>query len=270
MKNVKLVAVDMDGTLLFPDKAMPDWAIPLVKRLIDQDIMFAVSSGRLYHNLMKLFEEVVHDIVLIAENGALVMDKGEIVYSSVITREDARLLLEEVRKLPGTKTTICGLDAGYLFASEIEDLADALSSGYFANPVVIDTIDDIPEGEQILKFAIFDEAGDAVTTIRDGLAHVDHKFQVAVSGAEWADIMNVGVNKGVAMKALQAKYGITYEETMAFGDQLNDMEMMSEAYYSYAMANGIPELKAVSNFEAPSNEESGVLKVVEELLAGRV
>jgi len=267
MKNVKLVATDMDGTLLTSKKEMPEEAIPLIEQLMDKGIMFAVSSGRFYHNLLKIYDKIANDIIVVAENGALVMDKGEIVYSSVISSGDVREIVREVRKIPGTKITLCGLHAGYLFANEMDEMMEEMAHNYFIQHKVIETLDDIPHDEQILKFAIFDESHRAFETIHDGLAHLSHKYQVAVSGAEWADITNVGVNKGVAIKALQEKYGITYEETMVFGDQQNDYEMMQQAHYSYAMANGVDQIKNISNFEAPSNDDHGVLKILEKLLA---
>ena len=267
MKQIKLVATDMDGTLLTNEKHMPAETIPIVKRLLEQGIMFVVSSGRFYHNLARLYEEVVNEIIIIAENGALVMDKGEVVYSSVIAPKDVQEIVAEVRKIPGTRMTLCGLNSGYIFATDLDDTLEEMAENYFVNCKFITSLREIPADEQILKFAIFDESHDAVRTLGEGLAHLSHKYQIAVSGAEWADIMNIGVNKGVAIGALQEKYGITYHETMVFGDQQNDYEMMQQAYYSYAMANGVDQIKAVSNFEAPSNEEKGVLKILEQLLA---
>ena len=267
MKNVKLVATDMDGTLLTNEKKMPAETIPLVKQLLERGIMFAVSSGRLYHNLVRFYEEVVDDITIIAENGALVMDKGEIVYSSVIAPENVREITREVRKIPGTRITMCGLHSGYIFATDIDEMLKEMAQTYFVKCKIISSLDDIPHDEQILKFAIFDEKFNALETIGNGLAHLSDKYQVAVSGSEWADIMNVGVNKGVAIKALQERYRITPKETMVFGDQQNDYEMMQQGHYSYAMANAVDQVKEISNFEAPSNEDEGVLKILKQLLA---
>jgi hypothetical protein len=65
---------------------------------------------------------------------------------------------------------------------------------------------------------------------------------------------------------LQKKLGISPQETIVFGDYLNDCEMMQKAYFSYAMANAHPDLRAVSHFETFSNDEDGVMRIVRQLL----
>jgi hypothetical protein len=87
-------------------------------------------------------------------------------------------------------------------------------------------------------------------------------LQVTVSGEIWLDITAKGANKGVAIKALQEKLGINFDETMVFGDYLNDLEMMEVAYHSYAMENAHEDLKKVARFTAKSNDENGVVEVI--------
>lgn len=74
--------------------------------------------------------------------------------------------------------------------------------------------------------------------------------------------MAPGINKGGAVKLLQESLGITPEETMVFGDQMNDIEMMQQAYYSFAVGNARPEVKAAARFQADVNVKDGVLKVL--------
>ncbi len=72
---------------------------------------------------------------------------------------------------------------------------------------------------------------------------------------------------GAAIKHLQNTLGFTYEQTMSFGDYLNDYEMLKESYHSYAMENAHPKLKEIARFGAPSNVDAGVFQVLEKLLA---
>ena len=83
----------------------------------------------------------------------------------------------------------------------------------------------------------------------------------------WVDIIPLGINKGVAIQKLQKKLNIKPEECVAFGDYLNDYEMMQSVYYSYAMENAIPELKKVARYIAPPNYKNGVVKTIRQLLA---
>ena len=78
--------------------------------------------------------------------------------------------------------------------------------------------------------------------------------------------MDKGVNKGLAIKEIQDKLGISYEETMVFGDYLNDLEMMDYAYHSYAMENAHDDLKKVSRYIAKKNTEDGVIEKIKEVI----
>ena len=78
--------------------------------------------------------------------------------------------------------------------------------------------------------------------------------------------MDSRVNKGLAVRALQKALGISPQQTAVFGDFLNDLEMMSEATYSYAVANADPRVKAAANYQAPANTEHGVVTVIKQLL----
>ena len=69
------------------------------------------------------------------------------------------------------------------------------------------------------------------------------------------------------MEVLQKKFGVTFEETMVFGDYFNDVEMLQKAYHSYAMANAHEDVKSVARFIAKSNDENGVVEVLSTLIA---
>jgi hydroxymethylpyrimidine pyrophosphatase-like HAD family hydrolase len=88
------------------------------------------------------------------------------------------------------------------------------------------------------------------------------KVQITVSGEIWLDMVAKGINKGVAINEIQNLLNIDYKETMVFGDYLNDLEMMSSAYHSYAMANAHDTLKKAARFIAKSNDENGVIQAI--------
>ena len=258
----------MDGTLLNSKKEMPTRIFEIIDELRKKKITFAVASGREYNSLVSLYREIADEIVVISDNGARITYKGEMIFNDAMTPEDVYEIVEAVRKIPGLLITICGLKAAYMFEDNImSKLPYDLAHGYFPVRRIIHSLDDLPVDEQVIKLAIFDPACHAKVNIYENLKHLDGKYQIAVSGAEWTDVMNAGINKGLAIKKLQEKLGAAQEETMVFGDERNDYEMMQQAYYSYAMGNAISEIKAISNFTAPSNEEQGVIRVLENLLS---
>jgi Cof subfamily protein (haloacid dehalogenase superfamily) len=268
---LKLIATDMDGTLLNEKKELPEKTFEMIERLHEKGITFAVASGRQYLSLQRLCDEMKDDIVIIAENGGIILDRGKVIFADVMKPENIIEIVEAVSKIPGLKMTICGLKSAYMFEDNIiSELPMALVDSYFPIRTIIKSLDDLPIDEEVVKFAVFDVRSNASKNIYEKLKHLEHKYQFAVSGAEWTDIMNVGINKGVAIQKLQEKLGATREETMVFGDALNDYEMMQQAYYSYAVANAMPEIKAIANFKTLSNEEQGVLKILEELVTTHV
>ena len=93
-----------------------------------------------------------------------------------------------------------------------------------------------------------------------------NRYKIVTSGDMWIDILDIHANKGLSVKELQESLSITPEETMVFGDQQNDIEMIRQAYYSYAVANALPETRAAARFITDSSTDDGVLKVLKELL----
>ena len=83
------------------------------------------------------------------------------------------------------------------------------------------------------------------------------------------DISRKEANKGAALELIQRKLGVSSEETMVFGDQMNDAPMMRQARFSYAVANAVPEIRSMAALEAPSNEENGVMQILEKMVEAR-
>ena len=98
------------------------------------------------------------------------------------------------------------------------------------------------------------------------MKHLDDKFQIKISGENWVDISNPIANKGRAVKLLQDKYGISKNETMVFGDFNNDLEMLDQAFFSYAMSNAHANVKKAARFQTKSNDELGVETILKELI----
>ena len=89
-------------------------------------------------------------------------------------------------------------------------------------------------------------------------------MQTCVAGEEWVDFMDASVDKGNALRILQDYFGVSREETMAFGDNTNDIGLMKAAGFSYAVENARPEVKEAARFICPSYLEKGVWKVISE------
>ena len=90
---------------------------------------------------------------------------------------------------------------------------------------------------------------------------------VKVSGENWLDLSHNDANKGFALTQIQNNYRISREETLVFGDYNNDLEMLERATYSFAMANAHPNVLSAARYTTLSNNEKGVERILEQLLA---
>ena len=105
---IKIIATDMDGTLLDSQKNVPKELDYVLDKLDEKKVRFIVASGRQYYNLEKQFRDYKHDLIYISENGAMVFDKGEIVYLSEIDGEKLTKPVEIARKIHGASIILCG------------------------------------------------------------------------------------------------------------------------------------------------------------------
>lgn len=260
--DIRLIAVDMDGTLLDGDGRVPDALWPLLAELDRRGIAFAPASGRQYATLRREFGTHGDDMVFIAENGTFVVRHDVELSSEPIAPDVVREVVDTVRALPhDVGIVLCGTRRAYIERTDEAFRAEA--DRYYAELAEVADLHEVT-GE-IVKVAVFDFA-DAERSIRPALDGLADTHQVVVSGEHWVDIMNPGVNKGRALQRLQRTLGITPAQTMVFGDYLNDLELMDAAEYSFAMANAHPDVAARARYRAPANTEHGVIRVLERLL----
>ncbi|MBU5316172.1 Cof-type HAD-IIB family hydrolase [Clostridium bornimense] len=261
MAKIKFVATDMDGTLLNSKKEIHEEFYEVFKEMKEKNIIFAAASGRQYYSLLETFDNIKDDMMFIAENGTFVMYKGKEIVTNTLDRELAMELVSIARKVDEGYTVLCGKNSAYI-ESDDSRLVNEVSKYYKRYKIVDDitTVDD-----DILKVTICDFKG-AEENSNNYFTEYRDKAQVTVSGEIWLDITAKNVNKGVAIKEIQDLLGIKYEETAVFGDYLNDLEMMSSGYYSYAMKNAHEDLKKVARFIAKSNDENGVVEAIKELI----
>ena len=260
--DIRLIASDMDGTLLDADGQVPDRFWPLLERILAAGILFSPASGRQYQTLQAVFGDR-EGLVYIAENGTNVVRNGETIALETVEAVIIAPVVGWVRAQAAAGAdlgiVVCGARSAYIERTDAHFLTQVRP--YYA---ALETVADVTvaaSGDQILKLAIFD-AGRAETRTGPAVLALDLPADVVISGENWVDIMRPGANKGRALLRLQEHLGISREQTMAFGDFLNDAEMLDAAWHSYAMANAHPSISARARFQAPSNLDEGVIESI--------
>lgn len=259
---IKFIASDMDGTLLDSNKNFPPDFDYVLDELNRRGIIFAAASGRQYETLRQQFGHFAEKMVIIAENGALACRNGKPVVCDPIPREKALEIADIIENSGEVYPLACGFESAY--GEPKNDAVMANVTDYYRKYQHIDSIKNAVMRDKILKFAIFSPAGS--DGIHEKIMAADSSLNAVVSGEYWMDIMNDGVSKGSAIRKIQKLYGIKKEECIAFGDYMNDYEMMSECGESYAMENAFPELKKICTHICKSNDEYGVTAAIRELL----
>jgi len=260
--DIRLIATDMDGTLVDDAKQIHDELWPLVDELHARGITFCPASGRQYHNLVQEFEGVADELVFIAENGTYVVARGREISSDCLALEVAQQVVSRVRSIPEAGAVLCGKRSAYIERRDgpFVDQATLYYTRLRVEEDLLEVTDD-----DVLKVAIYDfDSGERNTAPR--LAGLTGSHQVVVSGAHWVDVLSPTANKGQALRQVQATLGVTPDQTMAFGDFLNDLEMMDAATYSFAMANAHPLLRERATWVAPTNNANGVVRTIRTVL----
>lgn len=258
--NIKLVATDMDGTLLNNNKQMPKDFIPWVKT--HKDIIVVIASGRQYYALKRDFSSLKDDLVFIAENGSLVFAKDKIIYKNLMNKDDITLCLKMIEKIPYAHPVLCGVDGAYILKDNNSELKKATM--YYEKLYEVSNLYQTLLEKEIVKLAIYFNNTMAEVSIKYFSSLPSH-LKAVVSGISWIDIASSSANKGVALKAIQQQYNIKENESMAFGDYFNDVEMLQCCKYSFAMENAHPDVKPYANYITTSNEEDGVMNILREI-----
>lgn len=257
---IKLISTDMDGTLLDEEGKLPKDFFNTLEKLKAKNVKFVVASGRPYVTLNKNFHPTSDELYFICDNGAFIVENGQVISIDIMDKTKVNEIIKCCADIPNVEVVLCGVKSAY-HHNLSKDFAEEIGKYYIKNEIVEDllTVDD-----DIFKVTICDLNNSATNSYKVLKPKFNEDFMMVISGTCWVDIMNKGINKGYALEKIQKEEGISYEETMVFGDFYNDIEMLKKAHYSFVMENANEDMKQYGNFIAKKNTENGVLEAIEE------
>ncbi|WP_223710215.1 HAD family hydrolase [Niabella beijingensis] len=262
MQDIKLIVTDLDGSLLNDKKELSKEFWDLEKQLVEQNIVLGIASGRPHHNLLTLFGSIKDRTYFLSDNGSYVTYQGNELLVQMLDPDGVKTFVEKSRMLDRVYPVLCGKDRAYMEDNEETLLRQALQ--YYQQYEIVDDLTKIEE--PVLKVSLCDLIN-AETNSYPHFKQYETTYKVAVAGERWLDFTAFDVNKGVGVKLVQEQLGIGYDQTMVFGDYMNDLEMMQVAKYSYAMKNAHPGIIAaaalVTDFD---NNHNGVVRAIADVL----
>lgn len=264
----KLIATDIDGTLLRSDKTISPRTLSAVKEAMAAGMVFAVSSGRAVH-FCDYFEGLtgIRDIPFILYNGARILTGPDhtVTFRQELSPSDALWLVNAGLK---AHTTVIVWSEDKLYVNELNERTERYKTLALMEPEVFtDPCDVTKNGAS--KVLWFDETSRS-TYLQDILnaGPIRDHINYFTSDPRFMEIVDRNCSKALALDKLCKMYGIKQEETVSFGDGYNDLPMIEWAGLGVAMANAPDEIKKRADLVTLSNEEDGVAAVLEELLRG--
>lgn len=259
---IKLIATDLDGTLASHGGEIPNETFAVIEEAVQKDVAFVVATGRQTASVEKDFEQVLDKIYVIAENGGVVRKNRQDLYTTYLLQEEARAIIKSLQKLPDCFFVVCCKTCAYMNRAD-ESFTEEVKK-YYANRAYKEDLEQIEE--PVVKIAIYDPE-DITQNIQP---YVEQQWQddflLTLSGRNWLDIGSKAINKGIALEAIQKELAISPDESMAFGDYYNDIELLKKVGHSYVMSHALDDVKAYGKYEAPTG---GVLKIIKDTLASQ-
>jgi len=259
----RLIAVDIDGTLLNPARELENETILAAKKVMDSGAYFVLSSGRMPQALKGIAEKLGVNAPAVCFNGGAVVDvmKNETLFSTPVELELARDIVLYGEELGLHMHAF--IHGGYI-VPQFNELASAYQNmvgvkATVVNGKISDYLDEAP-----MKVLVLDKP----ERCAEILPVLQKKFgeRANIMGSQKHIIECVGkqTSKANALEFLRNKLNIPYEETCAFGDGMNDLEMLEWAAHPYVMDNASDALKSACDrfVIAPSNADKGVARVL--------
>ncbi len=259
---IRLIASDLDATMV-PEGTFdlnPEY-FDVIRQLKQKGILFVAASGRHYTSIEKLMKPVGSDIVALGGNGTCIMYGGKPISYTEIGQDLYLRVLRAARECHPEMIMTENPDVVYT-DSDNEPVCRWVLDGYRVN---LRKCDDLAEVRPpILKSALY--VTDAARDVEKLRGEFGDELNIMTAGDHWVDIVSKEADKGSALGKVQELFGISREETIAFGDNGNDIGMLKLAGHSYAVGNAREEVKAAADEVIGPIGEDAVLRVLKGLL----
>ena len=270
--DIRVIATDMDGTLLDP-KGQLD--LPRLEKILDKldqcDIRFVIATGNEVHRMRQLLGHLAERVVLVVANGARIFENDELLQAQ--TWDDA-MVDKALGHFKGRECqdqfVVTGMNGGFVkegtvFTELDKFMTPEMIEKLYQRMNFVDEFDsNLFGGVLKMSMVVGEERSESVLQEINDL--FDGHVRAVSSGYGCIDILQDGIHKAWGLVELLKRWNLKPEQIMAFGDSENDIEMLELAGISYAMENAEEAVKRVATKVAPANSQAGVYQVLENWL----
>ena len=266
---IKLIAIDMDGTLLNGKKHIDKVQKEAIHEAIEAGIKIVLCTGRPLYGILPFYEEL--GLSELDSEGYVILNNGcsihktkdwELIDQVNFTSDDIDYLYKFSE---GYDINFTLVNDYYYFNIDDRKPTDELitDAGFVFSDITNISLKEAKNGKhKIIKIMFLGNPNIMANFQKENESILKDKYSSVLSQPYIYEILPKGNNKGTGLKKLAKKLGIKQEEIMAIGDGNNDIEMFEYANYSVAMENGTELAKKAAKYETDSNENDGVAKAI--------
>jgi hypothetical protein len=271
----KLIAMDMDGTLLNSQKQVTEYTKDVLRRASEKGIKLVICTGRIFTSAKSYARIIGTKAPIIASNGAYIRekDRNEVIYEKYIKKETLLDIIKVTREwgfYPHIYTTDTIYSEKLIHSSlNYSKWNETVPEDERINIQIVDSLEDVveKEGENFLKVVVM-ALEDEVEKLQELKKYIRDNMDVSIFSSYMNnfEIMDKEVSKGNALKRLAEFFDIDREAIVCFGDNENDKTMFEFAGFPIAMGNAEEEIKEIAAYVTDTNDNDGVAKAIEELI----
>jgi Cof subfamily protein (haloacid dehalogenase superfamily) len=250
---VQMIAMDLDGTLLSPDKNISGYTLSVIERCKQNSIIIAIATGR-SEAASKRYIDLVKPDIIISNGGALVTMNNKIMYKKLLPSKVTNKIIKEcIENIHVGEITVETETNYYVSYKDAPDNADYVHGQYldFSKNTVSDA------------YKITVEIDNEATVLAFAEKYKECEI-TGFAGEKWYRFANREANKIDAIKAVIKELPVSLNNVAAFGDDYNDIGMIKECGVGIVMENGIKALKNSAKYICKDNNNDGVGKWIEE------
>ena len=270
--EIKVIATDMDGTLLDPRGQLD---LPRLEKILDQldqrGIRFVIATGNEIHRMRQLLGHLAERVVLVVANGARIFEHNELLQAQTWDEDmvDKALAHFKGRECQD-QFVVTAMNGGFVkegtvFTELDKFMTPEMIKKLYQRMNFVDEFDSSLLGGVLkMSMVVGEERSESVLQEINDL--FDGHVRAVSSGYGCIDILQDGIHKAWGLEELLKRWNLKSEQIMAFGDSENDIEMLEMAGISYAMENAEERVKEIATEVAPANSQAGVYQVLENWL----